>query len=102
MSLPQEIQESGRVFEESLASLEQYSATTKELKKKAARAKRHIKKYMTQNNMTTLKIGERVFSFEQAEKIVCTMDRVEKSFPSTAVEKYKKENTEIKTVFSCD
>lgn len=102
MSLPQDIQEAGRVFSESLAALDQYSATTKELKKKAARCKRQIKKYMTQNKLQTLKVGDRAFSFEQAEKVVCTMDRVAKAFPANAVEKFKQENTEVKSVFTCD
>ena len=102
MSLPQDIQEAGRVFSESLAALDQYSATTTELKKKAARCKRQIKKYMTQNQLQTLRVGDRAFSFEQAEKVVCTMDRVAKAFPATAVEKFKQENTEVKRVFTCD
>ena len=100
-TLPQAILDTGRTYSETLVALDQHNAVAKEMKKKVAKCKREIKKYMAQQQLQTLKVGDTTFSFEQREKLVLTIDRVEKAFPPSAVEKYKRENAEVKTIFSC-
>lgn len=100
-NIPLELQEQAKTFAEANALLEQRNNETKEVKKNITRCKREFKKYMIQNKISTLEIAGKTFTFEPSEKVVVTLDRIEQSFAESAVNKYKQENTEKKTVFSC-
>ena len=55
---------------------------------------------MKQNNLPQLRVGTMTFGFEKKEKIVCTMDRVEKAFPNDQVSGFKEQNKQAKEVFT--
>lgn len=81
---------------------QEYQSIVKENNKKIAKIKKEIKKYMQQNKITEYTLAGRTFSFEKKESVVLTMDRIEKSFDSEAVQKYKKDNYDEKIVFKVD
>lgn len=100
-NIPQELEEHAKAFVEANAFLEQKTKELKEARKKITQCKKEFKKYMVTHKIKILDIGGKRFSFEPSEKVVVTLDRIENSFPESAVTKYKQENTEKKTVFTC-
>ncbi len=100
-NVPIELQPTAEAFAEANALLEQRNNELKEVRKNISRCKREFKNYMVNNKISTLDIAGKTFTFEPSEKVVVTLDRIEQSFPETAVHKYKQENTEKKTVFTC-
>ena len=103
-TLPQSLQASWEQYVQVSESLErinqQHKKDTKDLKKKLSDVKRAFRKYMKDNNITKLSVGANTFEFEQKEKVLVTIDRIERGFHAEAVEEYKKINKEVKTVFT--
>jgi len=100
-NLPAEIQAHAKIFVEANAMLEQRNKELKETKTTIARCKREFKKYMLSHNLKSMCVAGKTFMFEPSEKVVLTLDRVEQAFPESQVKKYKEENTEKKTTFTC-
>jgi hypothetical protein len=103
-TLPQSLQASWEHYIQVSQSLEnitqQHKKDTKDLKKKLSDVKRAFRKYMKDNNISKLSVGANTFEFEQKEKVLVTIDRIERAFNSDAVDEYKKKNKEVKTVFT--
>ena len=103
-TIPQSLQASWEQYIQVSQSLEtinqQHKKDTKDLKKKLSEVKRAFKKYMKDNNISKLSVGNNTFEFEQKEKVLVTIDRIERAFNPEAVEAYKKTNKEVKTVFT--
>jgi len=98
--VPPTLQQTAQTFLEVLNGIDHLNGELKGLRKTKSKCIREIKKYMKANNIPSMKIGDKTFNFEQNEKLVLSIDRVERSFPASQVEKFKQENTEIKTSFT--
>lgn len=94
------LEEAKRIYLEQIPKLQQLNDQIKQVRKIIGTQKRVFKKHMKQNNLPQLRVGTTMFGFEKKEKIVCTMDRVEKSFPNDQVLKFKEQNKQAKEVFT--
>ncbi len=88
-------------FLEATGRVEEIQDELKPLRKKSKLALNTIKTYMTENNLETMDLQGKTFSFENKEKVVLKMDRVEAfaQFSPEAVMAYKDANTESKVSF---
>lgn len=94
------LEEAKRIYLEQIPKLQQLNDQIKQVRKIIGTQKRVFKKHMKQNNLPQLRVGTTMFGFEKKEKIVCTMDRVERSFPNDQVLKFKEQNKQAKEVFT--
>ncbi|MBO73886.1 MAG: hypothetical protein CMD33_01285 [Flavobacteriales bacterium] len=105
MPITQETFESAsQVYQETLPKLFELRDQCKELSKLLAKQKKVFKKYMKENSMDELRVGEITFTFESKEKIMCNIDRVEQYFGTDQMAEFKRRNTETKERFMevCD
>lgn len=94
------VEEAKRIYLEQIPKLQQLNDQLKQVRKIIGTQKRVFKKHMKQHNLSQLRVGTTTFGFEKKEKIVCTMDRVEKAFPSDQVVRFKEQNKQAKEVFT--
>lgn len=94
------IDEAKRIYLEQIPKLQRLNDELKQVRKIIGAQKRAFKKHMKQNNLPQLRVGTTTFGFEKKEKIVCTMDRVEKAFPNDQVLRFKEQNKQAKEVFT--
>lgn len=101
-SAPPQLQQVEKTFLDALQSMDQLNKQLKASRKVAGKCKKEIKKYMVDNKIQSLDIGGKTFCFEKKQKVVVTMDRMEKAFKEEDVARYKQQNMENKTVFKMD
>lgn len=96
----EQVEEAKNAFLEVQPDIERISKELRTLKKTQTRAKKIIRAYMEQTQMTTLDVGNTQFNRAVKDKVVCTMDRVEETFGAEAAQRFGAMNTEPKVVFS--
>ena len=101
-SAPPQLQQVEKTFLDALQSMDQLNKQLKASRKVAGKCKKEIKKYMVDNKIQSLDIGGENLCFEKKQKVVVTMDRMEKAFKEEDVARYKQQNMENKTVFKMD
>jgi len=82
-----------------LPALETLNTERKKLVKIDRQCKTVFKKFVKESGRP-LTVGGRVFSFEEKEKVVLTMERVENAFDADVVKQYVVDNTEKIDVFT--
>lgn len=82
-----------------LPQQQELQARRKQLTKVDRRCKNAFKKHVKESGQP-LTVGGRVFSFEEKEKVVLTMERVEQAFAPDHVREYVMNNTEKSEVFT--
>lgn len=82
--------------------IDQFNVQFKPVHKALAKQKRFFKKYMKQRGLNELTVGGTKFTYEAEPKVLVTMERVEKSFPPEAVQRFKAENQVTKDNFRED
>ena len=95
-----DIEQAKQVYLEKLPELQQLNDQIKAVRKQIGGAKRVFKKHMKHHKMQRLQVGNITFGFEKKEKVVCTMERVEQSFPPDQVLDFKNKNKQAKEVFT--
>lgn len=92
-----DIEDAKETYLRLVPELESANTHIKSLRKTEAKCKKAFKKYVKEHGPLT--ITGKTFRFEQKEKVVLTMDRVEEAFPARDVENYKHNNMEQVEVF---
>ena len=93
------LEEAKRLYLEQLPIIEQLSEQMKASRKIMSSSKRVFRKYLKDNRLTELRVGSKTFGFEQKEKIVCTIDRMENAFPADQMARYKEANLKRNEAF---
>jgi hypothetical protein len=58
-----------------------------------------FKRYMKQQSLSSLTVGETTFSLEEEEKVTCSLDKVEAFFPDDLVTQFKNSNKKRRMTF---
>jgi len=82
--------------------LESFNTQFKPVQKTLGKQKKFFKKWMKQRNLSELVVAGTTFTFEVEPKVLVSMERVEKSFPPDAVQRFKAENQINKDKFKED
>ncbi len=82
--------------------IDRFNVQFKPVHKALAKQKRFFKKYMKQRGLSELVVAGTTFTYEAEPKVLVTMERVEKSFPPEAVQRFKTENQVTKDNFRED
>jgi hypothetical protein len=83
-------------------TIDSMSEELKKEKKKASAHIKTIKKFMKQTGSGSLTVQGVTFKFDQKEKVVCNMDRLESAMTPEQMLAYKKANTEKKESFKIE
>ena len=83
-------------------AIDSMSEELKKEKKKVSTHIKTIKKFMKQTGSPSLTVQGVTFKFDQKEKVVCNMDRLESALTPEQILAYKKANTEKKESFKIE
>ena len=83
-------------------AIDSMSEELKKEKKKVSAHIKTIKKFMKQTGTLSLTVQGVTFKFDQKEKVVCNMDRLESALTPEQILAYKKANTEKKESFKIE
>jgi len=82
--------------------MESFTTQFKPVQRALGKQKKFFKKWMKQHNLSELVVAGTKFTLEVEQKVLISMERVEKSFPPEAVQRFKAENQINKDKFKED
>jgi len=95
----EKLEEAKKLYLETTPALMEIREKAAEKSKIISAQKKIFKAYMKQQKLTSLPVGTTTFTMEEQEKVACTMDNVEKFFPSELVVQFKQNNKKRKVAF---
>ena len=95
----EDLEAAHKAYVDALPKAKELREKLKEQTKILGRQKNIFKKYMKENSLTSLRVGNMNFAMQEEESVPLKMDLVENHFPSNLVEEYKQKNKKRKVNF---